>query len=176
MKEYRERGICVEVCPISNQILGYVDDLQHHPASTLLNAEVPGGMEGGHRAALLYSLVQSCRLVEIDPFAYTRDVLMRIATPSQSRIKELTPKAWAERVRLAGSRLRSRRPVNTLSFDRLQSHRRAPSEDPPSALSKNDPPLLCRSDPAGRGVCPTMSWCGNGHVDIVDGGSPRTTE
>lgn len=54
-----------------------------------------GSMEGAHRAALLYSLVQSCRLAEIDPFAYIRDVLIRVATHPQDRIGELTPKAWA---------------------------------------------------------------------------------
>jgi transposase len=54
-----------------------------------------GSMNGAHRAALLYSLVQSCRLVGIDPFAYLRDVLIRVATHPQSRIAELTPKGWA---------------------------------------------------------------------------------
>ena len=52
-------------------------------------------MAGAHRAAVIYSLVQSCRLIGIDPFAYIRDVLLRVATHPQSRIAELTPKAWA---------------------------------------------------------------------------------
>jgi len=39
--EVRRRGIAVEVCPISNQLLGYVPDLRNHPAVTLLNAGVP---------------------------------------------------------------------------------------------------------------------------------------
>ena len=55
-----------------------------------------GSMNGAHRAALLYSLVQSCRLAEIDPFAYIRDVLIRVATHPQSRIAELTPKGWLD--------------------------------------------------------------------------------
>lgn len=54
-----------------------------------------GSMAGAERAALLYSLVQSCRLAKIDPFLYLRDVLLRVATHPQSRIGELTPKAWA---------------------------------------------------------------------------------
>jgi adenosine deaminase CECR1 len=41
IEEVRRRGIAVEVCPISNQILGYVPDLRSHPALTLLNAGVP---------------------------------------------------------------------------------------------------------------------------------------
>lgn len=33
--------------------------------------------------------------MSIDPLAYIRDVLLRVATHPQSRIAELTPKAWA---------------------------------------------------------------------------------
>lgn len=39
-KKYRDEGIAVEVCPISNQILGYVSDLRIHPAISLLNQGV----------------------------------------------------------------------------------------------------------------------------------------
>jgi hypothetical protein len=44
---------------------------------------------------LLYSLAQSCRLVGVEPFAYFRDVLLRVATHPQSAIGQLTPKGWA---------------------------------------------------------------------------------
>ena len=54
-----------------------------------------GSMAGAQRAAVLYTLIQSCRLVDLDPFVYLRDVLLRVATHPQSRIVELTPKAWA---------------------------------------------------------------------------------
>jgi transposase len=54
-----------------------------------------GSMAGLHRAALLYSLAQSCRLVGVEPFAYFRDVLLRVATHPQSAIGQLTPKGWA---------------------------------------------------------------------------------
>ncbi len=36
-----EEDICVEVCPISNQVLGYVSDLRVHPAAGYLKAGVP---------------------------------------------------------------------------------------------------------------------------------------
>jgi len=36
MKLVKERGICIEVSPLSNQILGYVRDLRMHPASTYI--------------------------------------------------------------------------------------------------------------------------------------------
>jgi transposase len=55
-----------------------------------------GSFEGARRAALLYSLVQSCKLIEIPPFGYLKDVLLRVATHPQSRIDQLTPKGWAE--------------------------------------------------------------------------------
>jgi transposase len=54
-----------------------------------------GSMEGARRAAILYSLVQSCRLAGVDPFAYFRDVLLRVATHPHSRVAELTPRQWA---------------------------------------------------------------------------------
>jgi transposase len=39
-----------------------------------------GSFEGARRAALLYSLVQSCKLIDVPPFAYLKDVLLRVAT------------------------------------------------------------------------------------------------
>src|SRR5439155_26738936 len=54
-----------------------------------------GSLEGARRAALMYSLVQSCTLVDVPPFDYLKDVLLRVATHPQRRIGELTPKGWA---------------------------------------------------------------------------------
>jgi transposase len=54
-----------------------------------------GSFEGAKRAALLYSLVQSCALVDVPPFDYLKDVLLRVATHPHQRIGELTPKGWA---------------------------------------------------------------------------------
>lgn len=54
-----------------------------------------GSLAGAKRAALLYSLVQSCRLAEVSPFEYLKDVLIRIATHPQAQIAQLTPRAWA---------------------------------------------------------------------------------
>jgi transposase len=54
-----------------------------------------GSMAGAHRAALLYSLIQSCRLAGVPPFGYLRDVLLRVATHPQHAIHQLTPKGWA---------------------------------------------------------------------------------
>ena len=50
-----------------------------------------GSYEGAKRAAVLYSLVESCKAQGVEPFAYFADVLARTATASA---KELTPRAW----------------------------------------------------------------------------------
>jgi transposase len=55
-----------------------------------------GSDVGAKRAAVLYSLVASCKLCEIDPFSYLRDVLDRINTHPASRIEELVPHRWKE--------------------------------------------------------------------------------
>src|SRR4029453_6019889 len=58
-----------------------------------------GSFEGARRAALLYSLVQSCALAGGPPFDYLKDVLLRVATHPHRRIGQLTPKRWAETFR-----------------------------------------------------------------------------
>ena len=58
-----------------------------------------GSFEGARRAALLYSLVQSCKLMDVPPFDYLKDVLLRIATHPQRLIGQLTPKGWADTFR-----------------------------------------------------------------------------
>jgi adenosine deaminase CECR1 len=37
----KEREIAIEVCPISNQVLGYIADLRNHPAVTYINSGLP---------------------------------------------------------------------------------------------------------------------------------------
>jgi len=41
MQRVKERGIAIEVCPISNQVLGYVADLRNHPALLYINSGLP---------------------------------------------------------------------------------------------------------------------------------------
>jgi hypothetical protein len=54
-----------------------------------------GSMKGLHRAALLYSLVQTAKLASVEPWAYLKDVLDRLPTHPHQRIGELLPKQWA---------------------------------------------------------------------------------
>ena len=53
-----------------------------------------GSDRGGERAAMMYSLIQTCRLNEVDPLAWLTDVLARIADLPQSRLHELLPWNW----------------------------------------------------------------------------------
>ena len=54
-----------------------------------------GSDAGAERAAVIYSLIASCKLCHIDPFAYLRDVLDRVSTHPVSRIVDLTPPGWS---------------------------------------------------------------------------------
>lgn len=53
-----------------------------------------GSEAAAHRAAVLLSLVQTCKHVGVDPFAYLRDVIERVSTHPMSRLGELTPRQW----------------------------------------------------------------------------------
>jgi len=53
------------------------------------------GSEGGARnAAILFSVIVSCKLHGVDPFAYLRDVLIRIHAHPANRMHELAPRQW----------------------------------------------------------------------------------
>jgi len=61
-----------------------------------------GSDRGGQRAAVAYSLIQTCRLNDVDPHAWLADVLARIADHPVSRIDDLLPWNWrAAEVNLA---------------------------------------------------------------------------
>ena len=53
-----------------------------------------GSDRGGQRAAILYTLIQTCRLNDVDPQAWLADVLARISAHPASRIDELLPWNW----------------------------------------------------------------------------------
>ncbi len=54
-----------------------------------------GSHNGGKTAAVLRSFIASCELVKIDPFAWFRDVLARIADHPVTKLDELMPHNWA---------------------------------------------------------------------------------
>lgn len=53
-----------------------------------------GSESGASAAAILYTLIESCRRLGINAFFYLRDVLGRLPTHPQSRVDELTPLGW----------------------------------------------------------------------------------
>lgn len=53
-----------------------------------------GSDAGGHRAAVIYSLVASCKLIDLDPFSYLRDAIAAACAPAFDRFAELTPAAY----------------------------------------------------------------------------------
>jgi transposase len=43
---------------------------------------------------VLFSLIATCQRHTIDPFAYLRDLLTRIAAQPMNRLAELLPESW----------------------------------------------------------------------------------
>ena len=88
-------------------LVRYLDDgrlpIDNNPAEQAIRAVAlgrknwlfAGGDEGGRRAALLYSILATCRSAGVEPFAYLTDVLGRIQRTPSSRVAELTPRRWA---------------------------------------------------------------------------------
>jgi hypothetical protein len=62
-----------------------------------------GSDVGGATAAVLYSLVQTCKHLGIEPWRYLRDVLERLPTWPAERLGELLPDRWAAAQRAAAA-------------------------------------------------------------------------
>jgi len=62
-----------------------------------------GSERGGHAAATVYSVIESCRQAGVDPFEYLRDVLVRVSVHPASRIEELLPHRWKKRFAVASA-------------------------------------------------------------------------
>ncbi len=55
-----------------------------------------GSERGAQWAACLFSLLATCRIHRINPFAYFADVLRRVHTTPQQKIQDLTPRGWKQ--------------------------------------------------------------------------------
>jgi hypothetical protein len=53
-----------------------------------------GSDNGGTTAAVLFSLIATCQRHKVEPFAYLRDVLTRIAATPVSQLDDLLPGRW----------------------------------------------------------------------------------
>ena len=54
-----------------------------------------GNEDGGEAAATIYSLVQTCRALDVNPRDYLEDVMRRLMSHSANKIDELLPDVWA---------------------------------------------------------------------------------
>ena len=55
-----------------------------------------GNDDSGRRSAVIYSLIVSCKSLDVDPFVYLRDVLTRLPSHPADQVAELMPKAWLD--------------------------------------------------------------------------------
>ncbi len=53
-----------------------------------------GSDNGGQTAAVLTSFITTCKRLDIDPFAYLRDIFERLSSHPQNRLAELLPDQW----------------------------------------------------------------------------------
>ncbi len=53
-----------------------------------------GSDRGGRTAAVLASFTQTCKTLGIDPFAYLRDIIARIADHPMKNLSDLLPDQW----------------------------------------------------------------------------------
>lgn len=60
-----------------------------------------GSDRGGQRAAILYTLIQTARLNNVDPQVWLANVLARIAEHPATRLDELLPWNWVPRIQVA---------------------------------------------------------------------------
>ena len=52
--------------------------------------------EAGEHSAIIYTLIESCRRRRLDPYAYLKDILMRLPRMTNRQIPEVTPEAWTK--------------------------------------------------------------------------------
>jgi transposase len=53
-----------------------------------------GSEEAGERSAVIYTLIQNCRMHGVEPYAYLKDVLERLPTMTNQQVAQLTPLNW----------------------------------------------------------------------------------
>jgi hypothetical protein len=55
-----------------------------------------GDAEAGERSAILHTLIEACRVRQIDPWSYLRDVLTRLPSMTNQQCDEKMPETWAK--------------------------------------------------------------------------------
>ena len=53
-----------------------------------------GSEEAGTRSAVIYTLIENCRMHSVEPYTYLKDVLERLPTTTNQEVAQLTPLNW----------------------------------------------------------------------------------
>lgn len=53
-------------------------------------------MEAGQRSAVLFTIIENCRRLGLNPYDYLRDVLIRLPKLTNHQTHTLMPRAWAK--------------------------------------------------------------------------------
>jgi transposase len=53
-----------------------------------------GSEAAGERSAVIYTLVENCRMHDLEPYTYLKDVLERLPTATNQTVAQLTPLNW----------------------------------------------------------------------------------
>ena len=55
-----------------------------------------GSEEAGQRSAVIYTLIENCRLHGVEPYTYLKDVLERLPSCTNQQVDQLTPLKWKQ--------------------------------------------------------------------------------
>jgi hypothetical protein len=55
-----------------------------------------GSEEAGQRSAVIYTLIENCRLHGVEPYTYLKDVLERLPRTTNREVDQLTPLKWKQ--------------------------------------------------------------------------------
>jgi len=55
-----------------------------------------GDAQAGERSAIIYTIIESCRRRDLDPYAYLKDVLTRLPHMTNWQVSEVTPEVWGK--------------------------------------------------------------------------------
>ncbi len=55
-----------------------------------------GSEEAGQRSAVIYTLIENCRLHGVEPYAYLKDLLQRLPHTTNQEVDQLTPLKWKQ--------------------------------------------------------------------------------
>ncbi|MBA3708786.1 MAG: transposase [Planctomycetes bacterium] len=83
--------------PIDNNAL---ERQWRQPSLNRKNSLFVGSDRGGHWAATMFTIFQSCRLADVDPYRYLVDVFAELHH-GRTDYDQMRPKAWAQRSRAA---------------------------------------------------------------------------